>query len=87
MGNTFFNVTKEGKGQASSVLNDKLYVIGGINLSKVEIYDPSTESWSTGTAFASAKLVHGTAITVDGKIYLIGGRNASDQDIKSSSML
>ena len=68
------------QGLASCVLNDKLYVIGGTNLSSVEIYDPSTNSWSTGPALPS-EVNHGTAITVDGMIYLIGGRNASDQDI------
>ena len=58
----------------------------GVGLSSVEIYDPSTESWSSGVALPS-EVNHGTAITVNGKIYLIGGRNASDQNIKSSSLL
>jgi len=68
------------QGLASSVLNGKLYAIGGVNLKTVEIYDPLTESWSAGVALPS-EVNTGTAITVDDKIYLIGGRNASYQNI------
>ena len=67
-------------GVASAVLNGKLYAIGGIGLSSVEIYDPSTESWSAGVALPS-EVRYGTAITTNGMIYLIGGRNSSDQNI------
>ena len=35
---------------ACSVLNGKLYAIGGIGLSSVEVYDPSTNAWSAGVA-------------------------------------
>ena len=63
---------------ASAVLNGN--AIGGQGLSSVEIYDPSTESWSVGVALPS-EVNHATAITVNGKIYLIGGRNSSDQEM------
>ena len=65
---------------ACSVLNGKLYAIGGIGLSSVEIYDPSAESWTAGTSLPS-EVKTGTAVTVNGKIYLIGGTNSSDQNI------
>ena len=35
-------------GVASAVLDGKLYAIGGQGLASVEVYDPSTESWSSG---------------------------------------
>ena len=54
-------------GVASAVLNGKLYAIGGVNLNTVEIYDPSTESWTAGTSLPS-EVNHGNAITVGGKI-------------------
>ena len=38
---------------ACAVLNEKLYAIGGEGLSSVEIYDPSSESWSAGVALPS----------------------------------
>jgi len=74
------SLTIERTGLAAAVLNGKLYAIGGIGLSSVEIFDPSTESWSAGVALPS-EVRYGTAITVDGMIYLIGGRNSSNQDI------
>jgi hypothetical protein len=46
----------------------------------VEVFDPSTGSWSAGVALPS-EVKYGTAITVDEKIYLIGGWNASGQNI------
>ena len=67
-------------GVASAVLNGKLYAIGGQGVASVEVYDPLTESWSSGVALPS-EVNHGNAITVGVKIYLIGGRNSSDQNI------
>ncbi|MAH25585.1 MAG: hypothetical protein CMI19_01310 [Opitutae bacterium] len=65
---------------ACSVLNGKLYAIGGHGLSSVEIYNPSTLAWTTGPSLPS-EVKAGTAVTVNGKIYLIGGTNSSDQNI------
>ncbi|MDA8774210.1 hypothetical protein N9N13_00660 [Opitutales bacterium] len=66
-------------GVASSVLNGKLYAIGGEGLSSVEVFDPNTGNWTVGVALPS-EVNHGTAITVSDKIYLVGGRNSSNQD-------
>ena len=68
------------EGGACSVINNKLYAIGGEGLSSVKIYDPSSESWSTGVALPS-EINRGTAITVGSKIYLVGGKNSSGQNI------
>ena len=55
-------------------------MIGGQNLTSVEIYDPVSNSWSVGVSLPN-EVNHGTAITVDKEIYLISGRNSSDSNI------
>ena len=67
-------------GLASAVFNGKLYAIGGVGLSSVEVFDPLNGNWSAGVALPS-EVNRGTAITVNDKIYLIGGLNASQQKI------
>ena len=67
----------------AQVVDGKIYTIGGFNnlapahhrvLSEVDVFDPSTNTWSmpqtTGTF--TARLLHSSAV-VDGKIYVIGG--------------
>jgi hypothetical protein len=54
----------------TEVLNEKIHAIGGINLSSVEVYDPSTNVW---TSFAPISTARGSfqAEVIDGKIYII----------------
>lgn len=72
-------------GQAASVVNGKVYVIGGINapsypesghffqsLSVVEEYDPLNNSWKQKTSMPTARWCL-TAVTVNNKVYAIGG--------------
>ena len=73
-------------GLASAVLNGKLYAIGGTGLSSVEVFDPLNGNWSAGVALPS-EVNHGTAITVNEKIYLVGGKNASQSKYQPSSLL
>jgi N-acetylneuraminic acid mutarotase len=62
------------------VLHDKIYVIGGYNkvngiitrLTTVEIYDPSTDSWITGTSLSSPRAWVGLGV-YEGTIYVFGG--------------
>ncbi|MDB0031327.1 hypothetical protein N9E34_07650 [Opitutales bacterium] len=67
-------------GLASAVLNGKLSVIGGEGLSSVEVFDPLNGNWSAGVALPS-EVKYGTAITVSGQIYLVGGQNAGNNDL------
>ena len=71
---------------SASVVNGKIYLIGGEEYSSTspyyhetnvnEVYDPATNTWTTGTPIPSA--VYGYASTViDGKIHIIGGSQAS----------
>ena len=77
LGNTQFYVCRSSRFSFCS-LNGKLYAIGGDGLSSVEVFDPLTWNWSAGVALPS-EVNHGTAITVTEKIYLVGGRNASNK--------
>ena len=63
---------------STSVVNGKIYAIGGIvnatsaALSVVEEYDSRTDTWSTRTNIPTARSFHG-ACAVQGRVYIIGG--------------
>jgi N-acetylneuraminic acid mutarotase len=67
-----------------AVVDGKIYVIGGISgtgnqrtsLKKVDIYDPDKNTWSEGRPLPTSKQ-GGTAISLDRKIYVIGGRTGA----------
>lgn len=64
-----------GNHHAAEVVNDKLYLIGGLgggSEGQVQIYDPSLNTWSTA---APAPFASGSAATavIGGKIYYAGG--------------
>ena len=54
----------------------EIYAIGGVGVSSVEVFDQSNGNMVFGVALPS-EVKYGTAISVDEKIYLIGGWNAS----------
>jgi RNA polymerase sigma factor (sigma-70 family) len=64
--------------QSSSVVNGKIYVIGGVDLNKEEIlsaveeYDPLTDKWTKKANIPTAR-ARLCCDTVNGKIYAIGG--------------
>ncbi|MCG9134306.1 sigma-70 family RNA polymerase sigma factor [Candidatus Poribacteria bacterium] len=72
-------------GFATSVVNGKVFVIGGniqlkrgefgdISASTVEMYDPETDTWEQKANMPTAR--SGVSVSVvDGKIYAIGGTN------------
>ena len=60
-----------------SVVNGKIYAIGGCDISNigtsvVEEYDPATDTWTTKSPMPTGRLGL-TAGVVNGKIYVIGG--------------
>lgn len=64
-----------GHHQSVEVIGGKLYVIGGLVFGaegKVQIYDPGTDSWSTGSPMPWAGGSVSTA-AIGGKIYAAGG--------------
>jgi N-acetylneuraminic acid mutarotase len=57
----------------TNVIDGKIYVIGGAGgVTKVEVYDPATDTW-TQKADMPTKRYHVSTAVVDGKIYAIGG--------------
>jgi Uncharacterized protein conserved in bacteria len=63
----------------SVVLDGKIYAMGGgndVQLSSVEAYDPSTDTWTTKASMPAAREQFCTEV-VNGKIYAIGGANSS----------
>ncbi|MGW8314571.1 MAG: Kelch repeat-containing protein, partial [Bacteroidales bacterium] len=61
-------------------LNDLFYICGGVDaegniLNKIQIYDPSNDTWSLASTSMEARRWGHSATTVDGKIYVIGGTN------------
>jgi N-acetylneuraminic acid mutarotase len=63
-------------GPSCSVLDGKIYAIGGFGLSTVEIYDPLTNIWTSGPQLPQATGFAGS-ITVGNTIYLVGGKNGN----------
>ncbi|ABX05450.1 kelch repeat-containing protein [Herpetosiphon sp.] len=59
---------------SAQVWNQRLYLFGGAGTSagKVQIYQPSSNSWSQGTAMPFATMAASSAF-IDGKIYVAGG--------------
>ena len=62
---------------AAAILNDKFYVIGGIDKDRnatdiVEIYDPKSDKWAASKPLPK-KLHHVGAAVYQDKIYVIGG--------------
>lgn len=69
-------VARRGCGVASH--NGLLYTIGGHDgmqsLCSVEIYDPSTNTWSTGPSLTACRANVGVAV-VGGRLFAVGGFN------------
>jgi N-acetylneuraminic acid mutarotase len=69
---------------AAAAVNGKIYAIGGgygsggnlVALSTVEVYDPSTNTWSSAASMPTARSWLG-ATDVNGLIYAIGGLGAA----------
>jgi N-acetylneuraminic acid mutarotase len=59
----------------------RIYAIGGISvncaayLSRVEGFNPSSDTWTTGQAMPTARQFEGVATGPDGRIYAVGGYN------------
>lgn len=71
-------------GLAAVAANGKIFVIGGqaviagnfVAVNSLEIYDPSTNTWSTGATMPTARYLL-AADSVNGEIYAIGGFSTS----------
>ena len=69
---------RQGLGVASTVLDGKIYAIGGIGLSSVEVYDPVG---FMDICNSLPGVVARAAVTFENKIYLFGGHNENGSDL------
>ena len=82
-----------GRNQFSTVvLNGKIYVIGGqfhhdsmqLDQARVDIYDPKTDSWSSGPALPKGHShAEGGTFVHGGRIYMVGGHTTPEGGSKS----
>jgi N-acetylneuraminic acid mutarotase len=76
-------------GLAAAVVNGKIYAVGGedgtfsIIFNTVEVYDPSTNSWSTAGSMPTARL-NLAAAAVNGKVYAIAGEHSTSSLISNT---
>ncbi len=77
------NMPTQSCGAPASVVNDKIYVIGGYTYfgdttgsDLVQIYDPGTDSWTAGATMPT-KRIFAAAAVVNNKIYVIGGGSST----------
>lgn len=68
---------------AATVLNGKIYVLGGVTESRTattaaEVYDPETRTWQSLPPMPFARSLH-AAVAFGGKVYVLGGNNAQGQ--------
>src|SRR5579872_3677344 len=72
----------------TAVVGGKIYVIGGrsgtTNISKVDVYDPATDTWISPTVTGTFTPRWGlSSAVVGGKIYVMGGRDNSSQALNT----
>jgi N-acetylneuraminic acid mutarotase len=69
------------QGAAGRVIDGKLYLAGGWtadNLSsKLEVYDPGSNTWSTKASMLTARSQAAAAVR-GGRLYVIGGSQGND---------
>jgi N-acetylneuraminic acid mutarotase len=75
----------------TSVVDGKIYAIGGLSVTKeplstVEVYDPATDTWTTKTPMPTARGGHAAAV-VNGMIYIIGGGTENGQPVGGYSLV
>jgi glucose/arabinose dehydrogenase/N-acetylneuraminic acid mutarotase len=64
-----------------TALDGKLYVVAGKTTaghrSAMDIYDPSTDSWTTGPSLPGPAVENPAVVTLNGKLYVFGGSTSA----------
>ncbi len=66
---------------ASILTNGKVLVAGGFNhgvLASTELYDPSTEIWTTASNMNVDRFLHTASVLTNGKVLVTGGTSHVD---------
>jgi N-acetylneuraminic acid mutarotase len=53
------------------MVGKKAYLVGGRNQRRLDIYDPETQQWTTGTAPPDEQLHHMQCVEADGKLWIV----------------
>jgi N-acetylneuraminic acid mutarotase len=72
---------------ATLLTSGKVLVVGGTNgtvQAAVDIYDPSTNSWSTGPAIGAARTLHIATLLANGKVLVAGGQGSGGTALNSA---
>jgi N-acetylneuraminic acid mutarotase len=76
---------------ASAVLENKLYVIGGVGMEGISravyVYDPETDTWTTDVNPIQYPRWGHSATIIDGKIYVMGGADEAPRDTTPISII
>ncbi len=78
-------------GPATTVLDGKMYVMGGLDeswaiMDSLEVYNPDTNTWETKASMPEGLGNGHTAQAINGKIYVVGGKNDGDCSPFSKSL-
>jgi len=67
-------------GSITAVVDGKIYVMGGMGgETLVEVYDPSTDTWTQKASMLRKRIFSGAGV-VNGKVYVIGGNMSGQGD-------
>jgi kelch-like protein 1/4/5 len=65
-------------GSGAGLISEKLYIVGGRNgstyFNTVEVYDPFTNSWTSGAGMPTTRGALGVGV-ISGTLFAVGGRN------------
>jgi len=67
------------------VVNDRIYIMGGLGINEVEEYDPMTDTWTMKADIPTPRQAL-SACAVNGRIYTIGGVSGTVVDIIYSTV-
>jgi len=71
---------------AAAVVGGKLYVTGGgfgnLIINRVEVFDPATNSWSTGPLMPTPRMGH-AAVAMGSNLMVVGGQRGGDVGVNS----
>ena len=65
----------------SLLMDGRVLVTGGANLSSVEIYDPATGTWSTTAAMGVVRSRHTSSALADGRVLIVGSAPLASAEI------